>query len=57
MVVDGTVHGKDNFEELYLAAVGPGTQRFSFLTILPHEQDVNKMFLARWDERLTIEDD
>ena len=60
MLADEYAHlvgGREAFQEIYLAAVGKGTPAFSFLTILPHEQDTSKMFLARFDERLTIEDD
>ena len=38
-------------------AVGKGAPPFSFLTILPHEQDEKKMFLARFDQRLVVESD
>ena len=51
------VGGKEAFQEIYDAAVGKGAPQFSFLTVLPHQQDPDKMFLARFDERLTIEDD
>ena len=51
------VGGLENFTELYMAAVGKGAPPYSFLTIMPHEADSDKMFLARFDERLTIEDD
>ena len=36
-------------------AVGKGAPPFSFLTILPHEQDESKMFLARLDQRLSVD--
>jgi hypothetical protein len=49
--------GLDAFTEIYNAACGKGAPPFSFLTILPHEQDTSKMFLARFDEHLVIEDD
>ena len=49
--------GKDEFDSLYQMAVGKGAPPYSFLTILPHEQDENKMFLARFDERLVVESD
>ena len=51
------VGGKEAFQEIYDAAVGKGSPPYSFLTILPHEQDVDKMFLARFDERLVLEDE
>ena len=38
-------------------AVGKETPPYSFLTILPHEQDENKMFRARFDQRLVVESD
>ena len=47
--------GKDEFDDLYQMAVGKGAPPYSFLTILPHEQDESKMFLARFDERLTVD--
>jgi hypothetical protein len=50
------VGGMEAFQELYNAAVGKGAPPYSFLTIMPHETP-DKMFLARFDERLTIEDD
>ena len=60
MIADEYAHllgGKEAFQEIYSAAVGRGAPPFSFLTILPHEQDTSKMFLARFDEHLVIEDD
>jgi hypothetical protein len=51
------VGGMEAFTEIYNAAVGKGAPPYSFLTIMPHESDPDKMFLARFDERLTIEDD
>ena len=48
--------GKDAFDEVYRLAVGKGAPRYSFLTILPHEQDEKKMMLARFDQRLFVED-
>ena len=51
------VGGKEAFQEIYDAAVKKKTPQFSFLTVLPHEQDRDKMFLARFDERLVIEDE
>ncbi len=49
--------GKDAFDDIYQAAVGKGAPAYSFLTILPHEQDDDKMFLARFDQRLVVESD
>ena len=49
--------GKEEFDEIYQIAVGKGAPPFSFLTILPHEQDERKMFLARFDQRLFVEDE
>ncbi len=49
--------GKEEFDQIYQMAVGKGAPPYSFLTILPHEQDENKMFLARFDERLVVESD
>ena len=48
--------GQHEFDEIYRIAVGKGAPPFSFLTILPHEQDEKKMFLARLDQRLFVED-
>ena len=49
--------GKDEFDEIYQMAVGKGAPAYSFLTILPHEQDESKMFLARFDQRLSVDSD
>ena len=49
--------GKEEFDQIYQMAVGKGSPPYSFLTILPHEQDENKMFLARFDQRLVVESD
>jgi len=46
--------GKDEFE-IYKMAVGKRSKPYSFLTILPHEQDESKMFLARMDQRLSVD--
>ena len=51
------VGGTDVFDEVYQAALGPKSPPYSFLVIKPHEQDVNEMFLARWDQKITIESD
>ena len=48
--------GKNEFDDIYRIAVGKGAPAYSFLTILPHEQDERKMFLARMDQRLFVED-
>ena len=48
--------GKEEFDQIYSIAVGKGAPAYSFLTILPHEQDERKMFLARFDQRLFVED-
>ena len=48
--------GKEEFDEIYQIAVGKGAPPYSFLTILPHEQDERKMFLARMDQRLFVEE-
>ena len=47
--------GKAEFDEIYKMAVN--SQPYSFLTILPHEQDEKKMFLARFDQALYVESD
>ena len=47
--------GKEEFDQIYQMAVGKGAPHYSFLTILPHEQDESKMFLARFDQRLTAD--
>ena len=49
--------GKEEFDAIYQLAVGKGAPPYSFLTILPHEQDERKMFLARFDQRLFVEDE
>ena len=49
--------GKDEFDQIYQLAVGKGAPAYSFLTILPHEQDEKRMFLARFDQRLVDESD
>ena len=49
--------GKEEFDAIYQMAVGKGAPPYSFLTILPHEQDEKKMFLARFDRRLVVESD
>ncbi len=49
------VGGREVFREIYQAAVGKGAPAYSFLTILPHVQDDDKMFLARFDKRLVVE--
>ena len=49
--------GKEEFDEIYQIAVGKGTPAYSFLTILPHEQDDDRMFLARFDQRITVDSD
>ena len=46
--------GKEEFDEIYRHAVN--AKPYSFLTILPHSQDENKMFLSRFDERIVVED-
>jgi hypothetical protein len=59
MLADNFAHlvgGKEAFRAIYEVAVVDAPP-FSFLTILPHEQDPDKMFLARFDEHLVIEDD
>ena len=48
--------GKEEFDQIYQIAVGKGAPPYSFLTILPHEQDEKRMFLARMDQRLYVED-
>ena len=47
--------GKEEFDEIYKMAVGKGAPPFSFLTILLHQQDESKMFLARLDQRLSVD--
>ena len=51
------VGGTDMFDEVYRAALGPKSPEYSFLVIKPREQDVNEMFLARWDQKITVESD
>ena len=46
--------GKAEFDQIYRMAVN--SQPYSFLTILPHEQDEKRMFLARFDQALYVED-
>ena len=48
--------GKEEFDQIYKIAVGKGAPAYSFLTILPHEQNERRMFLARMDQRLFVED-
>jgi hypothetical protein len=50
------VGGKEAFRAIYEAAVVEAPP-FSFLTILPHEADVSKMFLRSFLEHLVIEDE
>lgn len=47
--------GRKEFREIYRTAVGKGAPAYSFLTILPHEQNQSKMFLARMGQRLFVE--
>ena len=47
--------GRNEFDEIYKMAVGKGAPAYSFLTILPHEHDESKMFLARLDQRLAVD--
>ena len=49
--------GKDSFDDVYQMAVGKGTRPCSFLTILPREQDENRIFLAPFDQWLVVESD
>ena len=49
--------GKEEFDQIYQIAVGKGAPAYSFLTILPHEQNESKLFLARFDQRLSVESD
>ena len=49
--------GKEEFDTIYQLAVGKGAPSYSFLTILPHEQNEKRMFLARFDQRLVVESD
>ena len=49
--------GRDEFDSIYQTAVGKGAAAYSFLTILPHEQDETRMFLARFDQILSVEPD
>ena len=48
---------KDEFDDLYQVAIGKGAPPYSYLTILPHEQDEKKMFLGRFDTRLSVDSD
>ena len=48
---------KEEFDQIYQIAVGKGAPAYSFLTILPHEQNESKLFLARFDQRLSVESD
>ena len=45
------------FDEIYQMAVGKDSPAYSFLTILPHEQDEGKMFMSRFDTRLSVNSD
>ena len=47
--------GKEEFDEIYKLAVN--AKPYSFLTILPHSQNENTMFLARFDERISVDSD
>ena len=47
--------GLEEFREIYRVAVGKSAPPYSFLTILPGE-DESKMFLARFDRRLVVDD-
>ena len=47
---------KETFDEVYNEAVGKHAPPYSFLVIFPHEQRVDRLFLARWD-MLLIPDD
>ena len=49
--------GQHEFDQIYRIAVGKGAPAYSFLTILPHEQDEKKMFLARLDQRIFVDSD
>ena len=48
--------GLDEFREIYKLAVGKGAPKYSFLAIIPGESE-DKMFLARFDQRLVVESD
>ena len=49
--------GGEEFDAIYKISVGKGAPAYSFLTILPHEQNEKRMFLARFDQRLVVESD
>ena len=49
--------GKDEFDEIYKLVVGRRAKPYSFLTVRPHEQDESKMFLARFDQWLSVDSD
>ena len=57
MLREEYAHLTKSFDEIYKMAVGKGAPAYSFLTILPHEQDDDRMFLARFDQRITVESD
>ena len=59
MLADNFAHlvgGKEAFRAIYEAAVVHAPP-YSFLTILPHEPDVDKMFLRSFVEHLVLEDE
>jgi hypothetical protein len=49
--------GRHEFQEMYDLAAGKRAPPFSFLTIMTLEQDPAKMFYARLDQRLFVEEE
>ena len=49
--------GKEEFMEMYDQSAGKRAPPYSFLTIMTTEQDPNRMFYSRFDQRLTVESD
>ena len=49
--------GRDSFIEMYDIAAGNRAPRYSFLTIMALESDPNRMFYARFDQSLRVEDE
>ena len=49
--------GRDSFMEMYDLAAGRRAPPFSFLTIMTLSQDTSRMFYARFDEVLVVEEE
>ena len=48
--------GRDTFIDMYELAAGKRSQLFSYFTIMCLESDPRKMFYARFNQRLFVED-